>query len=206
MTKVHLQDPLAGQAAQSEEIERLRNAIEQWKLEEQDWYEQLAEAKRERDEAVRERNALGEAAAFAHGRLESNSKGCPLPEHMAESLKALADERARWIEVAIDHNKQCAQLQGGPAVTTEVEHFEVEHLRAQLAEANRLELATYDAIRNWKLRPDSPLRVSRWFDEGGMSAVATNLCRALHEEVYALWHLSPDDCGECGSEEPEDAE
>jgi hypothetical protein len=47
MTKVHLQDPLAGQAAQSEEIERLRNAIEQWKLEEQGWYEQLAEAKQE---------------------------------------------------------------------------------------------------------------------------------------------------------------
>lgn len=83
-------------------------------------------------EAWKERDELREAIAFAHGRLESESEGCPPPEKMAESLRMLADERAGWIEVAIGHNKQCGQLQGKPTVTTEVEH-----LRAQLAEAQR---------------------------------------------------------------------
>ncbi len=32
-----------------------------------------------------------------------------------EALRMLADERAAWIEMAIEHNKQCKQLNPGPA-------------------------------------------------------------------------------------------
>ncbi len=52
---------------------------------------------------------LETAIAFAHGRLESDV-ACPPSNLMAHSLRMLADERAGWIEVAVDHNKQCKQL------------------------------------------------------------------------------------------------
>ncbi len=68
-------------------------------------------------DARRELAEIQGAVAYAHGRLERYAHGrlereaaCPQPEHMADSLRMLADERAAWIEVAIEHNQQCAQL------------------------------------------------------------------------------------------------
>ncbi len=58
-----------------------------------------------------ERDALRDAIKFAHERLEPESD-CPLWEHMAESLRQLADESAGWMEVAVEHNVQCEQLNG----------------------------------------------------------------------------------------------
>ena len=55
--------------------------------------------------ALREKvETLEGSIAYAHGRLEKE-EACPTPETIAESLRALADERAAWIEVAIDANK-----------------------------------------------------------------------------------------------------
>ena len=53
--------------------------------------------------------SLENAIAYAHGRLETEL-ACPPPEKMPEGLRALADDLAGWVEVAIEHNKQCAQL------------------------------------------------------------------------------------------------
>lgn len=44
------------------------------------------------------------AIAYAAGRLEQ-SEGCPTRDKMPEALRMLADERAAWIEVAVDANK-----------------------------------------------------------------------------------------------------
>ncbi len=52
---------------------------------------------------------LENAIAYAHGRLDE-SGGCAESKDMAKSLRQLADERAAWIEVAVEHNKQCKQL------------------------------------------------------------------------------------------------
>ena len=63
----------------------------------------------ELDKAYERMDELEGAIAYAHGRL-CKEDPCPTSEDMAESLRELADERAGWIEVAIDHNKQCKQL------------------------------------------------------------------------------------------------
>jgi len=53
---------------------------------------------------------LETAIVFAIGRLEPESQGCPQSGDLADELHKLADERAAWIEVAVEHNKQCKQL------------------------------------------------------------------------------------------------
>jgi len=48
---------------------------------------------------------LENAIAYAIGRLDTDSQGCPPQEELASCLRSLADERASWIEVAVTANK-----------------------------------------------------------------------------------------------------
>jgi len=54
--------------------------------------------------------ALEGAIAYALGRLEPESEGCPNSSELPGALRALADERAAWVEVAVEANKSLAAL------------------------------------------------------------------------------------------------
>lgn len=74
------------------------------------WRERALEAEGSNEKLHAENAELEQAIAFAIGRLESDSDGCPPLNQLAISLRKLANERAAWIEVVIEHNKQCQQL------------------------------------------------------------------------------------------------